>query len=89
MSNEIDKIKSAIKVAFPDLAKVSFKRQGDKHYVTIQTDVLDPSKFCREFAIFLNGEAAKSGWSAGLTSSGLTRDGLRDATFRINYSKKF
>lgn len=88
MDTDLEQIKDALLRTFPELGKVSFRKRDSKYYLTIKTDVLDPSKTCRDIEVFLNKEGEKYNWRAGLTSSSVSND-LRDATFRLNYERKF
>ena len=86
--NEVDLLKQAIRTAFPDMGKLTFRRQGEKQYLTVESDILDPDKAFKDFKIVLGQEADKHGWSVGMTSTNVF-SGKRTATFRINYTKNF
>lgn len=89
MSDDLTNIKQALKAAYPDLGKMTFRKRGSKYYVTVETNSLDPTEKFKDFKVSLRNEAAKSGWAVGVTSSGFTGDNLRTTTFRINYKRDF
>lgn len=88
MNDDFKNLQKALRLAYPDSGKLKFRNRDGKYYVTFKTDVLDPTKEMKDFELTLRNEAKKSGWTVGMTSS-LSSDGLRDATFRINYKRNF